>query len=483
MSDTTEILKYLDLRPLLKPVLAQVADFQSTILKIPPVGVPGPKVGEEEATLCFYLDAVLPGYYLRLEISTLKPCDFSLVVRFCEALVQERIRSLRPLSHLKLATTGMVGQLDHTDRFLQTISNEMRAPMSGIVGMTQLLQETRLSKKQKEYLEVLQVSSEILLRIINDFLDYNILKVEKLSLDSQAFHFGDFLKGVIKELEWLCEQKKLQAIAQLSSNLPEWVVGDAYRIRQILSHLISNAIKFTDAGSVTLVVTDFPCAVDQHCLTFEIRDTGIGLDESRLDCLFHDICHVDSEKGSGHDGMGIGLVICRQLADLMQGRIFMNSLPGLGSTFSFQVTLKNTAMPVKTSGAHDVSALEDVRILMAEDSAVNRRVLNHLLEKLGYKADMAENGIQAVEMAKTSQYDIIFLDLWMPEMDGLEAAKAIRELDKNRYPSAEANLIAMTADTMKGVREQCLASGMNDYVTKPITLDVLGESIANWSSR
>jgi len=481
MRDVAELLKLLDVRPVLKPVLAQVADFQSTLLKVPlKSSVPVSVIGSDEATLCFPLDTVLPDYYLKLEIVRLKSLDFPLVVRFCEALVRERIYGVQNLSQMGLRSSGNFADTISTERFLQAVSNEMRAPMSGIVGMTQLLTETRLNNKQKEFVEVLQVSSEILLRIINDFLDFHILKVGKLCLKPQIFAFDDFIKTVIKELDWLCEQKKLQSCVQLSSSLPRWVIGDVYRIRQILSHLISNAIKFTDTGSVTLVVTGSPVEGDQHCLTFEIRDTGVGLEESSLDCLFYDICEFEPEKSRSNSGMGIGLVICRQLVDLMHGRIFMNSVPGVGSTFSVQITLANATEPRKASDAKSQIPLDELKILMAEDSSVNRRVLHHLLDKIGCRADMAENGKQALEMAKEKAYDIIFLDLWMPEMDGFEAAKSIRELDQKLHPSACAHLIAMTADTMQGVKEQCLASGMNDYVTKPITKDLLWESITNW---
>ncbi|MBW7877000.1 MAG: hypothetical protein H3C47_13545, partial [Candidatus Cloacimonetes bacterium] len=325
MKDVTELLKLLDLRPLLKPVLAQVADFQSTILKVPVNSkTPDSVIGDEEAVLCFPLDEVLPNYYLKLEISILKASDFPLVVRFCEALVRERIYGVQNLSQVGLKSSGNFADTISTERFLQAVSNEMRAPMSGIVGMTQLLTETRLNNKQREFVEVLQVSSEILLRIINDFLDFHILKVGKLCLKPQIFAFDDFIKTVIKELEWLCEQKKLQAFVQLDPSLPKWVVGDIYRIRQVLSHLISNAVKFTDTGSIVLVVTGSFGEEEQHCLTFEVRDTGIGLEESSLDCLFYDICEFEPENKRNHSGMGIGLVICRQLADLMQGRIFMN---------------------------------------------------------------------------------------------------------------------------------------------------------------
>ncbi|WP_417458853.1 ATP-binding protein [Kordiimonas sp.] len=365
--------------------------------------------------------------------------------------------------------------------FLARMSHEIRTPMNAIVGLSELMSTTKLNAQQQNYVQNIQVSGDILLTLINDILDLSKIEANKLELEHIRFSPKEVFESVHVILEPAAQAKGLTLIFEDLEALPPAVVGDPTRLRQVLINLVNNAVKFTDVGTVTVKVASTTSAgrVEISC---SVADTGIGMGPDQQERLFHSFTQADETVTRRFGGTGLGLAICRQLVEMMGGRIWVESEPGLGSTFHFTICLEPatekgashaTAQPQPPSASTDLASLKGLRILVAEDNRINRMIAAKLLERVSSQAEFAEDGREALEKAGSIAYDLILMDLQMPEMDGLEVTRLLREKGKN----ASTPVIAMTANVSDEDKARCFEVGMNGHISKPFKPEVFYDAL------
>ncbi|MGZ3196485.1 MAG: PAS domain S-box protein [Croceibacterium sp.] len=369
--------------------------------------------------------------------------------------------------------------------FLASMSHEIRTPMNAIMGIADLLAKTSLSPEQDKYVQIFRRSGDNLLNLINDILDLSKVEASQLDLERTGFSLSDHLEKVIEMVAPRAHEKNLTLLCEIAPNVSNDLVGDPTRLRQVLLNLLGNAIKFTEDGRVSLKVeSDENCSVPT-ALRFTVSDTGIGIADDKLACVFERFTQADSSTTRRFGGSGLGLTISKRLVELMGGRIWATSEVGKGSVFGFAVPFEIWAAanrPVSAPvGADSDTPLPALRILMAEDSPDNCTIALAYLEDTPYQIDVAETGLIACEMFKAGRYDLVLMDRQMPVMDGLTATRTLRAWEKanGRSPTP---IIALTASALKGDRETCLTAGCTAYLTKPIKQDVLRQAIRDYSA-
>jgi PAS domain S-box-containing protein len=357
--------------------------------------------------------------------------------------------------------------------FLATMSHEIRTPMNGITGMISLLLDTGLNAEQRDYAESIRGSAQALLELINDVLDVSRIESGQLMIESKPFNLKRTIHEVAELLRGLARGKQLELRESIPAELPEGLLGDAGRVRQVLVNLIGNAIKFTSRGSVSVRALG-KLGPAGHCLvTIEVEDTGIGIPEDKLEAIFEQFVQADASTTRIYGGTGLGLSISRSLVRMMGGDLTVESVAGRGSTFRATLPLalaEVVAETVARSGRQQAPDCRGKRILLAEDNPVNQRVALRMLEKLGASVEIARNGHEAVEWALGADFDLILMDCQMPEMDGFEATRLVRA---GPSPRSGVTIAALTANAMSGDRERCLAAGMDDFLAKPIDSEKL----------
>ena len=386
----------------------------------------------------------------------------------------------------QMAQTALVAN-EAKSEFLANMSHEIRTPMNGVIGMVDILLDTPLSQSQREFAKVIKVSADALLLVINDILDFSKIEAGKMTLEKIGFDLTETVNSSLQLLAAQAQEKGLSLSWKLQDSVPTSLIGDPTRLRQILLNLLGNAIKFTPQGTVALVIERTAETPDDVELSFIVTDTGIGMSDEAQKKLFQSFNQADASTTRKYGGTGLGLAISRKLVELMGGTITVTSVLGKGTTFQFRLPLLkqiSPLIPVLASTVLDESdefaAVEtpgtEIPVLLAEDGKVNQLVAVQVLRKLGYETHIVPNGKEAFELRKSGSYEIILMDCHMPEMDGYEATRKIRQWEAEAKVQP-IQIIAMTASAMLGDRELCLAAGMDDYTAKPVNQILLATAL------
>jgi len=361
--------------------------------------------------------------------------------------------------------------------FLANMSHEIRTPLNGIIGTACLLDSTELDKKQREYISLIVDSGDVLLSLINDVLDLAKIEAQKLQLNPDIYHLPSLIRRTTHLFQARVQNRPTTLDIDIDPDLPEYLIGDERRLKQILSNLISNAVKFTEEGHIAVRAERYP--EDPDKLIFTVSDTGRGIAPEHLDCLFEKFMQVHNDLSIS--GTGLGLAICKSLVELMGGEIFVESTKGQGSTFSFFVPLVEDAE--KTAAflarqANQTLPSYQARVLLVEDVEMNRMVIGDMLKQFDLTVEMAVNGQEGVTMAKAVDYDLILMDLRMPVMDGFEATQHI--LEQQQKTARPVPIVALTAQAMSEQETQCSEAGMVGFLTKPLAQDKLRDCLEQW---
>ncbi|MES2982396.1 MAG: ATP-binding protein [Verrucomicrobiota bacterium] len=387
----------------------------------------------------------------------------------------------RILEELSQARDEALASVRIKGRFLANMSHEIRTPMNGIIGIAEILSLTPLSTDQTDYLNTIRNSADLLMDIINTILDSSKIESGKMDFKHEQFDIRELIDGVFNVITGVAHMKNLAISHVIQPDVYPYLIGDDGRIRQVLTNILGNSLKFTEIGKIILTVSCIKRTENNTTLEFEIKDTGIGISEHDLPHVFDPFRQADDTDTRKYGGTGLGLTICRQIVEALGGKIQAESIYGQGTTFRLHLdfdTFTPSDIPRKSNNNHEPARkdssipTQSVRILVVEDNLVNQKIATLQLQKLGYLADVAGDGEKALLAIKENDYDLILMDCQMPVMDGFSATRKIRETQTKPIP-----IIAMTSNAMMSDREKCLSAGMDDYLSKPVTLNELKQMI------
>ena len=381
------------------------------------------------------------------------------------------------LIRVRRARRSAVAATEAKSLFVANMSHEIRTPMNGIIGMIHLARATESESDRDEYLRGAQSSADSLLVLLNDVLDLSKIEAGKVEVSVGPFSVAALANEALGNIAPRAREKGLEVVCTVAAEVPPWVEADSGRIRQILLNLLSNSVKFTEKGKIELAIRATPVADGVCQLYYAVSDTGIGVPVAQTEAIFEVFRQADGSTTRRYGGTGLGLTICRKLARLMGGEITVQSEVGRGSTFEFRVPVKPSEPAVEAGAALNPTqkAVRSLNLLLAEDHPINQRLAMAHLDRRGHRVTLARNGVEALERFREGAFDVILMDVQMPEMDGVEATRRIRALE--RPLGRHIPIFAMTAHAMPEDRERCLAAGMDGYVVKPFKPEELFRAV------